>query len=301
MGKYNTMTWLNEATKGIRFGPDRRAVRAELQAHIEDEMADLKRIFPDIPLREAEQRTVARMGDPEQIGRELARLHKPWLGYLWTVSRVLAAIMVALTLLVCGGQAVEDWTYARRQEKPEEGVAYQDMTLIEACYQSGVDPFGPDGPYPKDQSVTTIRTPLAALRPEDAAQAGGYRFRVEQAGLFRFQDGPEDEGTLWLFCDLRVLGWPWQPVSLDAMRRVRAVDSAGREYASSYQVYDLHMEHDGYVMTNARQSSGLEERYSLQISRIPLDAQWLKLYYDCNGVSWSLMIPFEREEGGTDG
>ena len=39
--------WLDAATRGIRFGPDRRAVRAELEAHLEDKALDLQRIFPD--------------------------------------------------------------------------------------------------------------------------------------------------------------------------------------------------------------------------------------------------------------
>ena len=34
-----TESWLDTAVSGIRFGPDRRAVRAELEGHIEDRMA----------------------------------------------------------------------------------------------------------------------------------------------------------------------------------------------------------------------------------------------------------------------
>ena len=42
MGSYS---WLNIATSGIAFGPDREAVRQELQQHIEDKAMDLARIF----------------------------------------------------------------------------------------------------------------------------------------------------------------------------------------------------------------------------------------------------------------
>ena len=41
-------SWLDTAVSGIRFGPDRKAVRAELEGHIEDKTADLQRIFPGI-------------------------------------------------------------------------------------------------------------------------------------------------------------------------------------------------------------------------------------------------------------
>ena len=88
--------WLDTAVAGIRFKPDQRAVRAELQAHLEDKTADLRRIFPDMTDEEAEVRAVEEMGDAAEIGKELARLHKPWLGYLWTASRVLLGLGLAL-------------------------------------------------------------------------------------------------------------------------------------------------------------------------------------------------------------
>ena len=97
--------WLDTAVRGIRFGPDREAVRAELYGHLEDKIADLRRIFPDLKREEAEDMALSQMGDPDAIGRELARLHRPWLGYLWRASRwasVTAAVLLALTLLTSG-------------------------------------------------------------------------------------------------------------------------------------------------------------------------------------------------------
>ena len=52
--------------------------------HIEDKMADLRRVFPDIPPDEARDRALSAMGDAEELKRELARVHRPWLGWLWT-------------------------------------------------------------------------------------------------------------------------------------------------------------------------------------------------------------------------
>lgn len=92
--------WLDAATRDIRFGPDRMAVRAELAAHLEDKQADLCRIFPDIPPEEAEQRALEAMGDPEEIGRELAKIYKPWLGYLWRVSKWVAVSVVLIFLAI---------------------------------------------------------------------------------------------------------------------------------------------------------------------------------------------------------
>lgn len=92
--------WLDTAVGGIRFKPDRKAVRAELGAHLEDKAADLQRIFPDMTAEEAEARAVKEMGDAAEIGRELARLHKPWLGYLWRASKWVAAALVLVLVAV---------------------------------------------------------------------------------------------------------------------------------------------------------------------------------------------------------
>ncbi len=92
-GKLNyRQRWLDTAVSGIRFQPDRAAVRAELEAHMEDKTADFQRIFPGISCEEAEERAIGEMGDPAEIGKELARLHRPWLGWLWRASGVLLAL-----------------------------------------------------------------------------------------------------------------------------------------------------------------------------------------------------------------
>ena len=92
--------WLALATGGIRFGPDRRAVSEELAAHLEDKAADLRRIFPDMTEDEVRERVVSEMGDPAEIGKALARLHRPWLGYLWRASKWGAATLVVLLMAI---------------------------------------------------------------------------------------------------------------------------------------------------------------------------------------------------------
>ena len=79
--------WVGAATGGIRFKPDREAVQAELLAHIEDKRADLRRLYPEMNERELDALVTRQMGDPGQVGRALARLHRPWLGYLWRSVR----------------------------------------------------------------------------------------------------------------------------------------------------------------------------------------------------------------------
>ena len=93
-------TWLNTAVSGIRFKPDRKAVEEELRGHFEDKVADLQRVF-HISQEEAEEMALERMGDAEKIGREMAKIHKPWLGWLWQASQAALLVSVILWLLSC--------------------------------------------------------------------------------------------------------------------------------------------------------------------------------------------------------
>ena len=92
--------WLDTATAGVRFGPDRAAVRGELEAHLEDKAADLRRIFPELTAEEARVRALEQMGDAAEIGRELAKIHRPWLGWLWRASKWIAVLSVVLLLVI---------------------------------------------------------------------------------------------------------------------------------------------------------------------------------------------------------
>ena len=94
--------WLDRATAGIQFKPDRKEVRAELSAHLEDKALDFQRIFPGLTEAEARERAVSEMGDPMEIGKELAKVHKPWLGYIWRVSQVLLGLVLLSFLAEVG-------------------------------------------------------------------------------------------------------------------------------------------------------------------------------------------------------
>ena len=74
--------WLDRAAAGIRSRPDREAVRAELEAHLEDRTADLLRLFPDLTPEEAERQAVEGMGDPWEVGQALGGSTSPgWAGF----------------------------------------------------------------------------------------------------------------------------------------------------------------------------------------------------------------------------
>ena len=126
----NEKSWLDTATAKIRFRPDRRAVRRELEAHLED-------------LREhtglTEEAALETMGDPGRIAEELGRIHRPWPGYLWRASQIaLAGTAVFCCLLailaeaayqplgrLAGGLAPVPFTEAAEEREVSSGMAVE--------------------------------------------------------------------------------------------------------------------------------------------------------------------------------
>ena len=80
---------------------EREAIRAEIAAHIEDHICDLLELDYDEAL--AEERTMARMGDPEEVGRELDKQYTNsfWI-WLEGVAKILLVPMVLVSLIGVG-------------------------------------------------------------------------------------------------------------------------------------------------------------------------------------------------------
>jgi len=80
---------------------EREAIRAEIDAHIEDHICDLLELDYDEAL--AEERTMALMGDPEEVGRELDKQYTNdfWI-WLESIAKILLVPMVLIALLGVG-------------------------------------------------------------------------------------------------------------------------------------------------------------------------------------------------------
>lgn len=95
--------YISKVVKKVHFFPDRYDIELELIDHIEDSKADILASNPSgLSPEEVEAQALDRMGDPEQIGKELNRQHNPIIGYLWYFSRiplVLLSIVISFQLL----------------------------------------------------------------------------------------------------------------------------------------------------------------------------------------------------------
>lgn len=244
---FSEYEWLNAATQGIRFKPDRMAVREELFAHLEDKQADLRRIFPDMTRGEAERRALESMGDPEELGRALAKIHKPWLGYLWVVSRwaaVLAALAIAASILL-GGTWLEDvrWEVEDWLDNSESAA------ISQALYEDGEPQWEGER--------------LAVYAPEAETRLGRCTISVPRAAMW------EEQGKNVLYLELRLsYDLPWERSEAPLLYLWAEVDQ-GNSYG----------ERQGYTSRGHRQTGLRWVSINMMIEDVPRDLEYVTLHY----------------------
>ena len=107
-------TWLRDAVKHIRFPPDRKRVREELNEHMVSRRQDF--LAEGFSEEEADRRACEAMGDPEEVGKALAAVHKPFWGYVLCALRILLVLYIlcaAVYVIRGGGGEVFNYPYLR--------------------------------------------------------------------------------------------------------------------------------------------------------------------------------------------
>lgn len=278
--------WLNTATRGIRFKPDRAAVRRELAAHLEDKQADLQRIFPDIPPKEAEHRALESMGDPEELGRGLARIHKPWLGYLWRLSQVLCALMVLAAL----------WGAASGTNPPDLWVQTNQSWLGEQLE---------DRQGELERIVFGSEIQSSPLTSQEAIEYRGYTFTVEEGTVWQpLAELPEDRLVPYEQAVLLTLRVEWsrpdQPLAANFSGELWAEDDRGNGYLS-YQDY-YHSEDDmpqwgepQLLHCGVLARTPLSCTYEVVLPVLSQETGQVKLRYTYGGADLSIPVVLEGE------
>lgn len=259
--RMDSTTWIHTATKGIRFGPDREAVTRELLEHMEDKTADLMRIFPDMGWEEARQRALDGMGDPAEIGRDLARVHRPWLGWLWRVSQWVLGLAAFVTVIV-GLHALVDW-------------------------ETGWYETGNGLNFDHVEAVLTYVTP-----DPDREMVDGYRITMPEAVRVEIKDELR-VGALLRTASPRF----WERESRNLCCRIRAVDSLGNVYPSyeeRWGSWGSGTDEWKYVNGHASAYGPFHTDYAVWVCGVDPAAEWVRLEYDWLGRAFSMTVAIKE-------
>ena len=90
--------WLRDAVKYLKFPPDRRKVQEELYEHMLSRNLEL--LAQGCSEAEADRLACLSMGDPDEVGRALAEVHKPFWGYFLRALRILLVLVLLFGIVV---------------------------------------------------------------------------------------------------------------------------------------------------------------------------------------------------------
>jgi len=213
--------WTQTACAHIRFKPDRAPVGAELTNHYIDCRDCL--IRGGMARQQAERVALEALGDPDETGRLLNKMHKPYLGWFWVFSRWAVTLTTFLFLMGVFRYPVKDaiqyyfygWpTFFGAEEK---GV---DLTSLKPFYNG------------ENQEREWFRVYGVCTQ---TAQAGDYTVSVERA--VRWQSWYEEEGTRHIYDGFRfILKAEADSLTLDGpdaiLNYLSLRDNMGNEYVN---------------------------------------------------------------------
>ena len=262
----NANYWLDTATGKIRFTPDRKAVRRELQDHLEDRMEAGR--AKGLSAYEAECAATAAMGDPDALAEALAKVHAPWWGYFQRLTTV-ALVGVAIAALFAL------WGILRDDARPERYVPTLPEEVEIRTYAD---------------STRTFRR-LQVWRPEGSVDLGQYQVTVPMAYLVRRgpwtsdHDGTTSPTSWELTVVLAVrTGKFWETVygGQDMVLSHTATDSEGRSYNYDYgdATLDTDRELFCYAFDGGPFTTYFEVYFDLPSAQAP---QWVEIPFGYGG------------------
>lgn len=255
--------WVETATINIRFKPDREAVARELQEHIEDRYLDIRRIFPSMTEDEALARTMNGMGDQYEIAKELGRIHKPWLGYLWRFSQVMLALAVFVSFASAMFYGIDRFGYEAKE-------IYEDWA---GYYRIDKEIFG--------DAVPEDCRRLALYHPNAGRRQGDCTISVPRAALY--QKGAEDPA---LYVEIELKFDSPGLKSFLPYSYLWAEDNLGNQYMTQ-----------GHTSTG-HDPSGLTWMYRCVILEdFPEGVEWLRFRY-IEGTDFDLKVDLTKEVRG---
>ena len=265
MAEKRISDWLNTAVSGIRFKPDRAAVEQELREHLEDKIEDLERFY-HLSREEAEEMALGQMGDAEEIGREMVKIHRPWLGYLWQFSRILLVCLAVVWLFV---------RYLELSETTLRGWSVEPWDCV---------------------------APVTALPGE--AELGNYTFSIREAVIIDYPEEVTEVSTLW--DQVRVVfrvSTPrfWENINETSLRTALTVEMAeGIVYPMDRQTVSMKLgEYHRLVSGVEERKRGWFYREYVACAEIEewAEGDWVTLQFDFAQGDVNLRAELARIEG----
>ncbi len=245
-------SWCRDATRLIRFTPDRKAVYKELKSHLEEHRDAL--IDQGMSPQKAQEEAVAAMGDAWELADQLAQIHTPFWGYAHLITKAIALSLccsLLASILFFAGSTIHFY------RNVNDGGQY----LLQ---------------FPPDNSGWEAAT---LVHPNTTLYDNDYRLQLSDAVLWRKDAADRLSFFLQVYC------LPSKE-SFSATRYFYAVDNQGNHYT-----YTDHRALKGPYITMHGGASAKGCRYiRLEIQLQSSSLEWVEFRYDRDGRELAFRI-----------
>ncbi|MBR5265048.1 MAG: hypothetical protein IKV63_00365, partial [Clostridia bacterium] len=195
-------SWIEDATKLIKFKDDRLRVQAELLSHIEDATdAWIDAGYDDY---DARKQAVANMGDAAEVANTLADIYRPFWGRLWKLTKIvrnLLIVFLAYTVIA----KIFDYSFVINKN-------YTSIDLLDRYPHSGYKSLDLISNYSPDQStkVGDYTVTLRQVVVRDKALPGKiFNFLLEFKSVNPYVRYPDLTGSIYLKDNLGNIYYPY--------------------------------------------------------------------------------------------
>ena len=260
--------WCNQATKKILYRPDRDSVYMELYGHLEDRFEAY--ISEGFSTKEAMEKALASMGEPEPVAKQLGAIHRPWLGYLLRLTNFLLILLICLTIFrfICF-----TLNFSFQQPNRHDWDYYADTT------------YGTE--YPLEKVLYLDRT--------SRVSSDGYTLTLTRAAMWSpTPESRSDNKESHFFFQIEVTNpRPWAEYA-NIGQVLWAVDSLGNYYYTSQEdAYN----YEGSIVGNHYHTGFFTHTLDLWFCNfVSEDAEWIRIYYDRSGRDLMFHIDLTHEK-----
>ena len=256
--------WCRQAVSQIKYRPDRQMVHRELISHMEDRYEAYRE--RGLSEEEAESKALEAMGSAQEIAPQLAAIHRPFWGYLLSVSRY---VLIVMACIIVGplSHYIEDL----------------DIRRPEYLY----DFTGEYDPYMDEQHNGGRR--IYYTEPKSQVRSNGYTFQVTKVAVW------ERNGRDTLHYQMDVIDPGFWTEDGDIGRWFSARDSEGRHYDSFYESGGS----QHYVSGNSYRTGLFTRTFEMWLVGYDHEeVEWVELHYDRAGRDLVLYLDLTGGDSG---
>ncbi len=267
MKKETAKSWCLEATRLIKFPPDREAVQEELEQHLIDKQEDLRQ--QGVPKEQIEALAIAAMGSAEEIAPQLAAIHRPFWGYAYRVCCAILALCMLISVPLLSKSIVTNM-----KKKP-----WKKPSFVSLHAEKG------------DKL-------LLYTQPNTTSNVADYSITVTQVALYQanlFETNQQTDLHTDFAIQIKVQH-PCMYSGATIIENMWAEDSFGNVYASSSSRCGGTLCKEKHLAYTHERRYGFAHYYTLVFEDqlfgdfLSKDAQWIDLHYDRDGAKFTIRI-----------